>query len=117
MRWARAVQEGTVASPLWQPPLKNILRVIWSELIRPNRSAWTGMAVLWVAMLVINGQLSGHRTSEAGASTASSQEMIQAWEEQNRVLAELTQPEFVVPAPPPNLPRPRSEREEDWVIL
>jgi len=49
--------------------------------------------------------------------------MMQSWEEQTRLLAELTQPAVVYSAPvnpfiaPSNLPRPRSEREQDWQIV
>ena len=112
-RWARAVQETGAPSALAQ----NVWRIVWGELIRPSRYAWAGMAALWVAMLVINGQLSDPRSSNAGGRAASSQEMIQAWEEQNRVLAELAQPAFPVPAPPPYIPRPRSQREQTWAII
>jgi anti-sigma factor RsiW len=91
-----------------------VYRIIWRELIWPSRFAWTGMAALWLVMLAVNGRLSDHRMIEACAHPASPQEMAQAWEEQNRVLAELTQPAFVVPAAPSAPPRPRSERARDW---
>jgi hypothetical protein len=92
-------------------------RVLWRELLWPSRYAWTGLAALWVAMLVINAQLSEPRPSDAGARAESSQEMRQAWEEQNRVLALLIQPTEVVPAPPPGIPRPRSQKARDWTII
>jgi len=91
--------------------------MVWVELIRPSRNAWAGMAALWVVLLAVNGRLSDHRMIEAGASPSSSQDMMQAWEEQNSVLAELTQPAIAVPAAPPILPRPRSDRERDWKIV
>jgi hypothetical protein len=103
--------------------MKAVWRVVWGELIRPNRRAWTGMAALWAAMLVINAQLADHRTSGPGALAASSREIIQTWEEQNRVLAELSQPALfhAAPANPPpapaNPPRPRSERKRAWQIV
>jgi hypothetical protein len=75
------------------------------------------MAALWVVMLAVNGRLSDHRMIEAGGHSSSPQEMMHAWGEQNRVLAELTQPALAVPAAPPILPRPRSEREQDWKIV
>jgi hypothetical protein len=75
------------------------------------------MAALWVAMLVIQGQLSDHRMSDATARAASSQDILQAWAEQNRVLAELAQPALGVPVPPADLPRPRTQRKQDWAII
>jgi hypothetical protein len=129
MRWARAVQEAALASsapdcsPSPNPlPKERALglgmrfwRIVWRELIWPSRHAWAGMAALWVVMLAVNGRLSDHRITDASAS--STQDMMQAWEEQNRVLAELTQPAFVPPAAPPILPRPRSDREQGWKIV
>jgi len=121
-RWARAVQAAAVSSAsrpgesglgigtkLW--------RIIWGELVWPSRYAWSGLAALWVAMLVINSQLSSHPTTGAGDRAASSEDMMQAWEEQNRVLALLIQTPAAVPAPPPSLPRPRSRKEQDWAII
>lgn len=92
-------------------------RIVWGELIWPSRYAWSGMAALWVAMLVINGQLSDHRPGATGTRAASTQEIMQAWAEQNRVLALLIQPAVAVPAPPPYVPRPRSQKAQDWAII
>jgi anti-sigma factor RsiW len=140
MRWAKAVREAARASgpnpnlnrnpnlcpAEWTKRLRlglglrlgmGFWRTVWLELILPSRYAWSGMAALWVAMLVINGHLSDHRTSNEGARPASSQEMREALEEQNRILAELIQPAFAVPAPPPYPPRPRSQREQHWAII
>jgi anti-sigma factor RsiW len=128
-RWAGAVQEAAEASSSLNPNPQRLRlgtgfwRIVWVELLWPSRYAWSGLAALWVAMLVINAQLSDHQTSGAGDRAASSQDMIQAWEEQNRVLAELAKPSFTafaVPAPPPYVPRPRSERKQvahDRILL
>ena len=121
MRWARAVQEEARTSSSVPNPqglrLRLRISMVWVELIRPSRYAWAGMAALWLVMLAVNGQLSEHRMIEAGASPSSTQDMIQAWEEQYLGLAELTQPTLAVPATPAILPRPRSERERDWKIV
>lgn len=117
MRWAGAVREAGPRYALRPPSLKTLWQIVWGELIRPSRHAWAGMAALWVVMLAVNAQLSDHHAGSAGARAASSQDMIQAWAEQNRVLAELTQPAFAVPAALPDLPRPRSQRDRGWEIL
>jgi anti-sigma factor RsiW len=116
-RWAKAVQETEATSASCLSPLQNFWRIAWDELLWPSRYAWTGMAVLWVAMLAINAQLSDHRTYDAGRRAPSSLAMIQAWAEQNRVLAELAQPAFGLPAPPHYIARPRSQRRQDWAII
>jgi anti-sigma factor RsiW len=136
MRWAKAVQEAARVSVPNLNPNPNLLihsagkrlglrlrlgrgfwRIVWGELIWPSRYAWSGMAALWVAMLVIDGQLSDNRKSDTGARAASTQEIMQAWAEQNRVMALLIQPAVVVPAPPPSIPRPRSQKALDWAII
>jgi anti-sigma factor RsiW len=117
MRWARAVQEAGAPSAIPHPPLNRFRRIVWGELIWPSRYAWSGMAAIWVLMLAINAHLSDPQAGGVGARASSSQEMMQAWLEQNRVLAELVQPSFTVPAPPPKLPRPRSQAERSWIIL
>jgi hypothetical protein len=111
MRWARAVQAAGKPSAELEPRLRDAWRIIWRELIRPSRHAWTGMAALWVVLLAVNGRLSDHPTADASARATSTQDVMQSWQEQNRVLTELTQPAFTVPAGPALLPRPRSERE------
>ncbi len=132
MRWAKAVREAARASAPNPNPNPNLLirsaekrlglgtgfwRTVWLELILPSRYAWSGMAALWVAMLVINGQLSDHQTNEAGTRVASTQEIMQAWAEQNRVLALLIRPAADLPTPPPYIPRPRSQKARDWAII
>jgi anti-sigma factor RsiW len=112
-RWVRAVQEsGRCGRSVWP-----LFRNLWCELLWPSRYAWTGLAALWVALLVINAQLSDHPAHGANDHAGSSQDMIQAWREQTRVLAELIQPSLGVPTPPPYIPRPRSQKRQNSAII
>jgi hypothetical protein len=130
MRWARAVREAvrrSAPNPNPNPNLNlnrqrprlgmGLWRLVWGEFFFPHRYAWSGMAALWVAMLVINGQLSDHPRGDAGFRASSTQEMMQAWLEQNRILAELVQPTATGPIAPPYVPRPRSQRKQNWAIF
>ncbi len=116
-RWTRAVQQAGQPVASRQPPLKNLWQIVWGELIWPCRHVWTGMAALWVVMLAVNGRISAPRSFEANARAASAPDIMAAWQEQNRVLAELTQPSFTVPAAPVVAPRPRSQLERNWQII
>ncbi len=121
-RWAGAVQASGVITGRREPLLKNIRRNVWRELIWPCRRAWVGLAALWLVLLAVNARLSDHAVQLAGGRSSAASEIMQSWEEQTRILAELTQPGAVfapvkAPAAPPNTPRPRSERKQDWQIV
>jgi anti-sigma factor RsiW len=105
-RWNNAVRQAQTPNPVWL--------VVWLELIRPNRQAWAGLAALWVLLLAVNSQLSDPRHPSADRHAFPASDMWQAWQEQNQILAELTRPVFISPAPPAISPRPRSERERHW---
>jgi len=121
VRWAAAVPASAAEAAGRDPLLKNLCRNIWREIIWPCRRAWVGMAAIWLALLAVNAHLSDHQP--AGPRSSSAEAMLQSWEEQIRVLAELTQPSmgYSAPAAPPAAPatppRPRSERKQDWQIV
>lgn len=141
-RWANAVQESAAhgaatdrlkaarergptsvegsAAAAREPLVKGFCRNVWRELIWPYRRAWLGLAAVWLALLAVNARLSDPQLAGAGSTSAAA--MMQSWEEQTRVLAELTQPGLAdapvnIPAAPSNPPRPRSAREPDWQIV
>lgn len=110
----RAAHERTPSAPQHpEPILIHVLLIAWRELIRPCRYAWSVMAVLWLFFWIINAQ-----TQLAGvprgivATTRAWSEKIRLFEEQRRVLAELTGTIDSSAAEPPRWahPKPRSER-------
>ena len=118
MHWTTAIQNAAAPSPDRLPPLQKAWRIVWGELIRPSRYTWTTMAALWTAMLLINALMLDHQSKNASSFASSPQDMLQAWQEQNRVLAELTQPGLASPVPPPPaVPIPRSQTEATWERL
>jgi len=115
--WAKAVKQAAATpSDTAQPATSDLgfFEAVWRELICPSRYAWSGLAALWVAMLVVNAQLSHH---PAGRASTSPQEIFQAWEEQKRAIAEWNEPSVIVRVAPAYIPRPRSQRDQDWAAI
>lgn len=88
-----------------------VLGRAWLELIWPSRRAWAAMAVLWLGVLVANLEMKATSRSVPAQRSAPTRELVQAFQAQQRMLAEL-----LPPAQPPSVqaprlsPRPRSER-------
>ncbi len=83
----------------------------WQELIWPSRRAWTGIAALWVLLLAVNLMLKAASPGVPAARSIHSPDLVRAYEEQRRVLAELLAPVNPPPAASARpLPHPRSER-------
>jgi anti-sigma factor RsiW len=132
-RWAAAVQASTTSTsstpstsstlPAQRPLLPNICLNLWREIICPSRRIWLGLAATWLVLLAVNARLSDHPVQMAALHSSSPSEIMQSWEEQTRVLAELTQPAMLHSAPanpppaPAEAPRPRSERKPDWLVV
>jgi hypothetical protein len=88
-----------------------ILKKAWLELFWPYRRAWAGMAMVWLALVAANLGMKATATSSPAARSAHRGDLVQAVEEQRRLLAELLPATKPQPAEPPRpSPRPRSER-------
>jgi hypothetical protein len=101
-RRAAASQPGRSEGSL----LGAVLRIAWWEFVWPARRAWTGMAALWLAMLAANLELKPTFPAEPVMRFAPFREVVQAFEEQRRLLAELLPS---VQPPPVRVPRPRAQ--------
>ena len=90
---------------------------IWRELIWPSRRIWTGLAAVWVFILMVNLNLkvSGPRAIVTNSSSA---DFMMAFREQEQVLAELTgrlEPKVAEPKKQ-FVPQPRSEGLRQWKV-
>jgi len=88
-----------------------ILKKVWLELIWPSRRTWAGMAGLWLGLLAANVGMKTTSPAVPALPSAHRGELVQAVEEQRRLLAELLTATKPQPAEPPRPGlRPRSER-------
>ncbi|MGC3959293.1 MAG: hypothetical protein QM813_15530 [Verrucomicrobiota bacterium] len=98
-------------------PLHCVL-TIWRELILPAHRIWTGLAATWVLLLIANTQISGTPHATASAPTSAPMELWQKYQEEKRLLAELSGTVEIQVIPPsiPFTPRPRGERPLRWKV-
>src|SRR5260221_7112189 len=66
-----------------------VLKKVWLELIWPSRRAWAGMAALWLAVLAANLEMKATSLAVPATRSAAGRELVRAFEEQRRLLAEL----------------------------
>jgi hypothetical protein len=97
---------------------RETLAKLWFELIWPARRIWAGLAAVWVALAIFNISQAGGRETVVAKSTVPAAEVRLAFQEQQRLLAEiLGPPPAAAPAEPPRRnSRPRSERPTGWRI-
>lgn len=110
-RWEKAILTASQTSPAGRFNFGVAFAQWWRETIWPYRRVWTGLAALWLVMWVINAKTFGTSSNTLTASSESKRVFIEAYQEQQRVLAELFPPVVPQPAEPPRrgLPPPRSE--------
>ena len=83
---------------------------IWHELIFPSRRIWAGLAAIWIFIFITNISTRDHSQIKI-AKSSPSPEMIVAYRQQEKLLAELVGQNEPREAEPPKTfsPRPRSE--------
>jgi hypothetical protein len=87
--------------------------LIWRELIFPCRRIWTSLAAIWILIFIFNFSQRDKSELMAKKSPLPSPEMILAFRQQEKLLAELIGPNEPQAEPPKTfLPQPRSERVE-----
>lgn len=110
-RWASAVETAGRPDAIRRFAPAAVFRDWVREVIWPWRRVWTGLAAVWILILAAN--FSAHNPAQAVAAKSDpTPEMIQAWRQQERLLAELIGPNETRAAAPRRtfLPQPSGER-------
>jgi hypothetical protein len=90
---------------------------IWLELFQPSRRIWAGMAAAWVGIFVVNFSIRDN-SSALAMKSSSSPGIMMSVQQQERLLAELTEPRETRIAEPAKktTPQPRSERRDETAL-
>jgi anti-sigma factor RsiW len=110
-RWTSAIETAAQPNAIRRFAPVAVFRDWAREVIWPWRRVWAGLAAVWILLLAANCSM--HNLSQAVAAKSNpTPEMIQAWRQQEQLLAELIGPNETRAAAPPRsfLPRPSSER-------
>jgi len=87
---------------------------LWRELILPSRRIWTGLAAVWLLLLIINVS-QRDPVSGAPGQPVRSPGVMASWQVQQRWMDELLADRSTPPEadhPRIALPRPRTEKQE-----
>ena len=101
-----------------RPSLLSTLHHQLSTLLWPHPVAWAGLAAVWLVILGINLTTRDTPTLTAKHAPPIAPQFFMAFQEQERLLAELIGPRDtpVAERPKQALPRPRSERRRELLI-
>jgi len=85
----------------------------WRDLLFSFRWHLAGLSAAWLLILAFNVAAADH--SQKVAARPPSREILMAWQEKERLLAELLGPSQLQPPEPPKTtaPQPRSERRRE----
>ncbi len=89
-----------------------------STLLWPSPKAWAALATIWVVIFAINAATADKSHVVARMPSRRAREMILTWKEHERLLTELIGPPEmpIAERPKPVLPRPRSERRNEFLL-
>jgi len=92
-------------------------RKLWFEVILPARRIWVGFAAVWLVMVAANLGDADHASAQMRSKPVPASVII-AWQEEQKLMAELFNPPPLRAAerPKPDAPRPRSECQSVWVV-
>ena len=87
---------------------------LWRLFIWPSPRAWIGLAAAWVLMLGLHLAMPSVDSSGLAPAAAMNASAVEAWREQQRLLAELVPPERRAELPKALPPRRRSQLQLDF---
>lgn len=91
---------------------------VWVEVFRPARQIWAGFALVWVAIVAVNLSMEPLNIRGAKLNSTPSSDLVVTYREQQRLLAELTEPALksITERPRPSVLKPQSRRKTEIFI-
>lgn len=91
---------------------------VWVEVFRPARQIWAGFALVWVAIVAVNLSMEPLNIRGAKLNSTPSSDLAVTYREQQRLLAELTEPAIksITERPRPSVLKPQSQRKTEIFI-
>jgi anti-sigma factor RsiW len=89
IRWANEIRRAAGQMPVRRLTPAMAFREWWQEVIAPCHRFWTGLAAVWVVILVGHLSLADHAQVFTSKTPPSSQAMIKSFKDQQKILAEL----------------------------
>jgi hypothetical protein len=98
--------------------LANAIKLSFLELVWPCRRTWAALAAVWIALFIFNVSQRDKSELAARKLPPPSPEMILAFRQQEKLLAELIGPNETRAAEPPKpfSPRPSSQRRFETLM-
>lgn len=110
--WAKAIESAGRRKSISPLSPKVVLLECWRELVWPSRRIWSGLAAVWLLILIANLNFRVGTPRMTATTSLHSADFMLALREQEQVMAELTDRSNAKVVEPPTrfVPRPRS----DW---
>jgi hypothetical protein len=99
-------------------PLRAVIK-LWKELIVPARRVWAGFAFLWLTLAIFNAAQPDAYAPREPQTVSASPEVLMFWRERQKLLADLNglTESREADKPKPFTPKPRSAREDRWLVV
>jgi len=118
---ARKAAHYKPETSFWRKAWQGILNLNFktSFLLWPSPRAWASLAVVWLLLLIVNLSTNDKASFASRGTSKPSPEKLMAWREQERLLTEMLGQQEIPLADrsKPSVPRPRSERQNEFRII
>jgi hypothetical protein len=89
----------------------------WKQWLWPHPAAWAGLAAVWVVILAVEFAAHSEPADVSAGLVRPAPEMLQAFQDRTRLMAELSDDSLPTPPWHPAAERPRSSRRGKEIVV